>query len=54
MFMKKLKMLFGLLLGTMILTSCSSDLLNTNVDGPMTRSLLSTDDFWSNNDFGSS
>ena len=45
MFMKKLKMLFGLLLGTMILTSCSSDLLNTNVDGPMTRSLLSTDDF---------
>ena len=42
--MKKLKMLFGLLLGTMILTSCSSDLLNTNVDGPMTRSLLSTDD----------
>lgn len=43
--MKKLKMLFGLLLGTMILTSCSSDLLNTNVDGPMTRSLLSTDDF---------
>lgn len=43
--MKKLKMLFGLLLGTMILTSCSSDLLNTNVDGPMTRSILSTDDF---------
>ena len=25
MFMKKLKMLFGLLLGTMILTSCSSE-----------------------------
>ena len=43
--MKKLKMLLGLLLGTMILTSCSSDLLNTNVDGPMTRSILSTDDF---------
>ena len=42
--MKKLKMLLGLLLGTMILTSCSSDLLNTNVDGPVTRSILSTDD----------
>ena len=38
--MKKLKMLLGLLLGTMILTSCSSDLLNTNVDGPMTRSAM--------------
>lgn len=45
--MKRLKNLFGLLLGTMIMTSCSSDVMNANIDSdaPMTRGTSTNDQF---------
>ena len=43
--MKRIKNVFGMLLGTMLLSSCSSDLLNVNEDSPVTRSALTLNQF---------
>ena len=44
-YMKRIKNIFGVLIGTMLLSSCSSELLNINEDGPVTRSILPSEKF---------
>lgn len=45
--MKKLKGLFSLLIGTVLLSSCSSELIDNNKSNPVTRSAITSNEFGS-------